>query len=69
MISMVGRLREAQTVRGRGRPRRQENLPIPASLVYQVREIVILGTLVKFLAVVVRDWLSIGHRKFCGIRG
>ena len=44
-------------------------LPIPASLVYQVHIIVIFGTLVAFLAAVVRNWWSIGHRKFYGICG
>ena len=59
---------------GSERPKPRETrsirkLPIPASLVYQVHKIVIFGTLVAFLAAVVRNWLSIRHSKFCGIRG
>ena len=44
--------------------RSTKKLPIPASLVYQVHKIVIFGTLVAFLAAVVRNWKSIGYRNF-----
>ena len=56
----------------RPKPREDEDDPvdtISASLVYYIHKMVVFGSLVAFLAALVRSWLSIGYRKFCGIRG